>query len=81
MLDFDNEEHWSTTTIGQLESDIKIFMGPRWNSSNIKIENPVNTQDLIPYLTANAALELGVLLSNGSMVQKQMPNRKATWIC
>lgn len=58
VLEFDNFPNWSTTTIGQLESGIKIFMGPRWNSSNIKIENPSNTNGLIKYLTANAALEL-----------------------
>lgn len=58
VLEFDNFEHWSTTTIGQLESNIKIFMGPRWNSSNIKIDNPSDTSELVPYLTANGALEL-----------------------
>jgi len=58
VLEFDNKEHWSTTTIGQLESDIKIYMGPRWNSSNIKIDNPASTINLTPYLTANGALEL-----------------------
>ena len=58
VLDFDNKEHWSTTTIGQLESNIKIFMGPRWNSSNIKVDNPSSTNNLTPYLTANGALEL-----------------------
>lgn len=58
VLEFDNKEHWATTTIGQLESNIKIFMGPRWNSSNIKVDNPSDTSNLIPYLTANGALEL-----------------------
>ena len=58
VLEFDNRSHWSTTTIGQLESDIKIYMGPRWNSSNLKIENPICTKNLMPYLTANGALEL-----------------------
>ena len=58
VLEFDNLENWSTTTIGQLESNIKIFMGPRWNSSNIKVENPSDTTNLVPYLTANGALEL-----------------------
>lgn len=58
VLEFDNKDNWSTTTIGQLESGIKIFMGPRWNSSNIKIENPSDTHCLVKYLTANAALEL-----------------------
>lgn len=33
-------------------------MGPRWNSSNIKVENPADTSSLTPYLTANGALEL-----------------------
>lgn len=58
VLEFDNLPKWSTTTIGQLESNIKIFMGPRWNSSNIKVENPSSTTGLKKYLTANAALEL-----------------------
>ena len=58
VLEFDNFEHWATTTIGQLESDIKIYMGPRWNSANIKVDNPSNTEKLTPYLTANGALEL-----------------------
>lgn len=58
VLEFDNMEHWSTTTIGQLEANIKIFMGPRWNSSSIKVDNPSSTDKLTPYLTANGALEL-----------------------
>jgi hypothetical protein len=58
VLEFDNKGHWATTTIGQLESNIKIFMGPRWNSSNIKVDNPTDTSALTPYLTANGALEL-----------------------
>lgn len=58
VLEFDNKDNWATTTIGQLEANIKIFMGPRWNSSNIKVDNPSDTSNLIPYLTANGALEL-----------------------
>lgn len=58
VLDFDNREGWSTTTVGQLEADMKIYIGPRWNSSTIKVDNPSDTSDLIPFLTANAALEL-----------------------
>lgn len=58
VLDFDNRVDWSTTTIGQLEAGIKIYIGPRWNSSNLKIDNPSNTDNMIPYLTANGALEL-----------------------
>ena len=29
VLDFDNKEGWSTTTVGQLEADMKIYIGPR----------------------------------------------------
>lgn len=58
VLDFDNKEGWATTTVGQLESGIKIYIGPRWNSSNLKVDNPSDTNSLIPYLTANGALEL-----------------------
>lgn len=58
VLDFNNREGWATTTIGQLEAGIKIYIGPRWNSSNLKVDNPSNTTNLIPYLTANGALEL-----------------------
>lgn len=58
VLAFDERTGWSTTTVGQLESDIRIYIGPRWNSSSIKVDNPSNTENLTPYLTANAALEL-----------------------
>ena len=58
VLAFDNLDNWATTTVGQLESDIKIYMGPRWNSSSIKIDNPSDTSKLVPYLTANGALEM-----------------------
>ena len=58
VLDYNDIEQWSTTTIGQLESDMKIYIGPRWNSANLKIENPRDFGALTPYLTANAALEL-----------------------
>ncbi len=57
VLAFDNLDNWSTT-IGQLESDIKIYMGPRWNSSSIKVDNPSDKSKLMPYLTANGALEM-----------------------
>lgn len=58
VLAFDNKENWATTTVGQLEAGIKIYIGPRWNSASIKVDNPTDTSTLIPYLTANAALEL-----------------------
>ncbi|OUO93490.1 N-6 DNA methylase [Cloacibacillus sp. An23] len=58
VLAFDNMNNWATTTIGQLEAGIRIYIGPRWNSANIKIDNPDDTSGLVPYLTANAALEL-----------------------
>ena len=37
---------------------MRIYIGPRWNSSNIKVENPGDKSNLVPYLTANGALEL-----------------------
>lgn len=58
VLAFDDKEKWATTTLGQLESGIEIYMGPRWNSSDIKIDNPLSTEGLVPYLTANNVLEL-----------------------
>lgn len=58
VLEYDNKENWSTTTVGQLEAGIRIYIGPRWNSANLKIENPSNTESLKAYLTANATLEL-----------------------
>lgn len=74
VLDFDNKEGWSTTTIGQLEADMKIYIGPRWNSSSIKVDNPTDTTNLIPFLTANAALELrrfSIKWMNPSKASKQ----------
>ena len=58
VLAFDNKENWATTTVGQLEAGIRIYIGPRWNSSTVKVDNPSETNTLVPYLTANAALEL-----------------------
>ncbi|MCR5097334.1 MAG: N-6 DNA methylase [Lachnospiraceae bacterium] len=58
VLGFNDRDGWSVTTVGQLESDMNIYIGPRWSSSNIKIENPSDTTALTPYLTANGALEL-----------------------
>ncbi|MBQ9329074.1 MAG: N-6 DNA methylase [Solobacterium sp.] len=58
VLEYDNKEGWATTTVGQLEAGIKIYIGPRWNSATIKVDNPLTTEGLVPYLTANAALEL-----------------------
>ncbi len=58
VLEYNEKEGWSVTTIGQIEAGIKIYMGPRWNSSSIKVENPTDTENLTPYLTANGALEL-----------------------
>lgn len=45
------------TTIGQLDKNIKIYMGPRWSSRNLVVEHPESTERLTPYLTANGALE------------------------
>lgn len=58
VLAFDNKENWAATTVGQLEAGIRIYIGPRWNSASIKVDNPADTTNLVPYLTANAALEL-----------------------
>ncbi|MEE1597454.1 N-6 DNA methylase [Acidaminococcus fermentans] len=58
VLKYDNRDKWATTTVGQLEAGIRIYIGPRWNSANLKVDNPADTSGLIPYLTANAALEL-----------------------
>ena len=58
VLEYDNKEDWSTTTVGQLESGMKIYIGPRWNAASIKVDNPIETDTLTPYLTANGALEL-----------------------
>lgn len=55
--EFDNKEGWSVTTIGQLDKNIKIYMGPRWSSRNLVVEHPESTERLTPYLTANGALE------------------------
>ena len=77
VLEYDNKDGWATTTIGQLEAGIKIYIGPRWNSSNIKVDNPTSTSNLTPYLTANAALELRRFtvkwldLSKASQTQKK----------
>ena len=58
VLEYDNKDGWATTTVGQLEAGIRIYIGPRWNSTTIKVDNPTDTKNLVPYLTANAALEL-----------------------
>ncbi len=58
VLEYDNMDGWATTTIGQLEAGIKIYIGPRWKSDSIKVDKPEKQESLIPYLTANAALEL-----------------------
>lgn len=58
VLDFNNRDKWATTTIGQLEAGIQIYIGPRWNSSNLKIDSKSDRSKLLPYLTANGALEL-----------------------
>lgn len=58
VLEYDGKNGWATTTIGQLEAGIRIYIGPRWNSARIKIDNPTDMQGLVPYLTANGALEL-----------------------
>lgn len=58
VLNFDNVSGWAVTTVGQLEAGMPIYIGPRWNSSLLKVENPSDTSKLTPFLTANAALEL-----------------------
>lgn len=73
VLEFDSKENWSITTIGQLEAGIKIYIGPRWNSSNIKSDNPRNGTNLVPYLTANAALEMRRLTIKWFDVSKASP--------
>lgn len=77
VIAFDGREHWATTTIGQLEAGIKIYMGPRWNSSTIKVDNPTDTTGLVPYLTANAALELRRLTVKWIDPQKATAKQKA----
>jgi len=77
VLQFDNLENWSTTTIGQLESGIKIYIGPRWNSSSIKaIDNTSGSSNMLNYLTANAALELRRFTIKYIDVSKATPKQK-----
>lgn len=57
VLDFDDKPGWSVTTIGALEQGIEIYLGPRWNSANLKSENP-NKDGMKPYLTAQAVFEI-----------------------
>lgn len=76
VLAFDSRENWATTTIGQLEAGIKIYIGPRWNSSSIKIDNPTDTNGLVPYLTANAALEMRRLTIKWFDVEKATKQQK-----
>lgn len=77
VLEYDNKDGWATTTVGQLESEIKIYIGPRWNSTSIKVDNPKSSEGLVPYLTANAALELKRFtikwldVTKASVLQKQ----------
>ena len=54
---FDDKPDWSVTTIGQLDKNIRIYMGPRWSSRSLVVEDPSDTTNLTPYLTANGALE------------------------
>lgn len=76
VLAFDDRENWATTTIGQLEAGIKIYIGPRWNSSSIKIDKPTDTNGLVPYLTANAALEMRRLTIKWFDVSKATKQQK-----
>lgn len=78
--EFDSLEGWSVTTIGQLDKNIEIYMGPRWKSSNLVVENPSSTADCVAYLTANAALEQRRMtvkwfdVSRASAIQKKYLN-------
>lgn len=35
---FDDKPDWSVTTIGQLDKNIRIYMGPRWSSRSLVVE-------------------------------------------
>ena len=76
VLEFDNRENWATTTVGQLEAGIKIFMGPRWNSASIRVEKPTDKKNLVPYLTANAALEMRRMTIKWFDLSKANKNQK-----
>lgn len=39
------------------DKNIRIYMGPRWSSRSLVVEDPSDTTNLTPYLTANGALE------------------------
>ena len=51
----DGVDHWSVTTLGQIEKRIKIFKGPRLKSENIIVEEPGPTVE--PYYTPSAVLQ------------------------
>lgn len=56
VMSMNERDGWSVVPIGSLP-DIEIYMGPRWQNSNLVVENPSDTTGLTPYLTANATME------------------------
>lgn len=76
VLEYDNKEGWATTTVGQLEAGIRIYIGPRWNSATMKVDNPTSYEGLVPYLTANAALELRRFTIKWLDMRKAGPDQK-----
>ena len=57
ILSYNEKPGWGVTTLGQIEPGIKIYLGPRWNASNIKTDYLETGTNSKPFLTANAAFE------------------------
>lgn len=51
----DGLDGWSVTTLGQLNSEIRIFKGPRLKSENLIVEEP--GENIEPYYTPSSVLQ------------------------
>lgn len=54
---FDEIEGWSVTTLGQIDSDVKIFKGPRLKTENVVVDSNNSGSTVVGYFTPSAMLQ------------------------
>ena len=57
VQEMDSLDGWSVGTVGNLDTDIEIFKGPRLRTENILVDDPGAGPEVEPYYTPSAVLQ------------------------
>ena len=57
IQEFGDSDGWSVVTLGQIESGVSIFKGPRLKTENVIVEDPTDGKNVVGYFVPGAMLQ------------------------